>query len=272
VTAPVLQRIFVDPPSLSIALGRTQRFHAAGQFSDGTIQDFTTAVTWASSNTAVGTILNTTGTRGQFTTRLPGSTFVSALFPSGGTVFAHVVVTPAVVVEMTTSGFSPLPRGTVVQCGAQATYSDGQVLTVTDRATWTSSDETVATISNASGSHGRITTRGVGSTTIRATVDGFTASTELFVTPPAIASLVVTPRDPQAGGALVQFTATGTFTDAHVENVTNMVSWGSSDRTRVVISNTDGSRGLATPVGQGQVIITAQSGRVFASTVMTVEF
>ena len=47
-----------------------------------------------------------------------------------------------------------LPRGTVQQFTATGTYSDGSTQDLTTSVSWTSSDTSVATISNAAGSNG----------------------------------------------------------------------------------------------------------------------
>jgi len=60
-------------------------------------------------------------------------------------------------------------------CGADAGYSDDGHLRVTAQASWESSDTTVATVDAS----GRVTFVGKGEVTIRASYQGFTASTKL---------------------------------------------------------------------------------------------
>ena len=57
----VLQNITVTPATPSIVNGNTQQFTATGIFSDGTMQDITTNVTWASTTPTVATINPSTG-------------------------------------------------------------------------------------------------------------------------------------------------------------------------------------------------------------------
>jgi hypothetical protein len=56
VTNATLTSITVTPSNASIALGTNQSFTATGNFSDGTTEDLTTQVAWASSNINVATI------------------------------------------------------------------------------------------------------------------------------------------------------------------------------------------------------------------------
>ncbi len=73
-----LQSISITPASATITVGQTQQFDAQGFFSDGTIQDITTAAAWSSSNTSVATMSTTT--QGLATTAglMAGSTSISA--------------------------------------------------------------------------------------------------------------------------------------------------------------------------------------------------
>ena len=71
---PTLSSITVTPAGAMIATGATQQFTATGVYSDGSIQNITGQVTWASSNTGVATI-NTTGLA---TGVGPGSATISA--------------------------------------------------------------------------------------------------------------------------------------------------------------------------------------------------
>jgi len=56
VTAATLQSILVTPANPSIVVGTAEQFQATGTYTDGSIQDLTGQVTWASTTTAVATI------------------------------------------------------------------------------------------------------------------------------------------------------------------------------------------------------------------------
>ena len=51
--------IAVTPNNPSIVIGATQQFNATGTYSDNTMQDLTSMVSWTSSNTSIATISNT---------------------------------------------------------------------------------------------------------------------------------------------------------------------------------------------------------------------
>jgi hypothetical protein len=70
--------ITVMPSSPSIAPGATEQFMAMGSFTDGTTQDISSQVTWASANAAVATISNASGSQGLATALAAGTTTISA--------------------------------------------------------------------------------------------------------------------------------------------------------------------------------------------------
>jgi hypothetical protein len=75
-TTPV--SIAVMPANPGISPGSTQQFMAMGSFSDGTTQDVTTQVTWASANSAIATISNAPGSQGLATGVSVGTTTITA--------------------------------------------------------------------------------------------------------------------------------------------------------------------------------------------------
>ena len=84
---------------------------------------------------------------------------------------------------------------------------------------------------------------------------------------PVLATIAVSPSSATStAGVPVQFTASGTYTDGTAANITNSVSWLSSNSSVATVS----SAGLATPVGAGTATITATSGSVSGTANLTV--
>src|SRR6202050_3670580 len=103
------------------------------------------------------------------------------------------------------------PAGTTQQFTATGTFSTGEIYNLTDSVTWSSSKNTVATISNAAGTQGLASALATGTATITAISGKITGSTILTVTPPALVLIDLTPSAPSiAAGTKQQFTATGT--------------------------------------------------------------
>ncbi len=82
VPVTTLNSIAVTPANPSIAAGTTEQFMATGTYSDGTTQNLTSQVTWASANTSVATISNASGSQGKATAVAPGTSAISATLNS----------------------------------------------------------------------------------------------------------------------------------------------------------------------------------------------
>jgi trimeric autotransporter adhesin len=182
---------------------------------------------------------------------------------------AHKVVTqPTLKSIQITLAQASVAAGLGDQLTATGQYSDGTSKDLTATVAWTSSNQTVATVSGA----GVISTAAQGTATITGSLSGVTGSATLTVNAPAIKSLTVSSTSQKiAQGTNVQFTATGTMTDGSTQNVTALVSWTSSNPSAVSI-NVNGALGLAmgkTP-GTSTITATAPGTSVSSSAVLTV--
>jgi trimeric autotransporter adhesin len=271
VTPATLLSIGVTPANPSMANGLNSQFIATGVYTDNSIQDLTASVAWTSSDSTVASVSNASASHGLAKGVSPGSVTIAA---ASGTISGStsLTVTPAVLVSIALIPGNPsIANGTQQLFAAVGTYTDTSTHDVTAAVTWSSSDTTVATVSNASGSNGLATSISQGSVTITAGLGAILGSTGLTVTPAALVSIAVIPANPSiANGTSQQFAATGTYTDGSTQSLTNSVSWSSSDTTVASVSNASSSRGLASSAGQGTVVITATLGTISGSTGLTV--
>ncbi|KTD53578.1 protein with a bacterial immunoglobulin-like domain protein [Legionella santicrucis] len=268
VTNATLQSIQVTPTNSSIPNGTTLQYTATGIFSNGSHQNLTAFVTWASS-TGAASISNAAGSKGLATGTAAGTTVISATFgaTTGNT---NLTVTPATLTSITVTPVnSSIPNGTNLQFTAMGNFSDGSAHNLTEIVAWTSSSN-AASISNAAGSKGLATGTNPGNTTITATLGSTSGSTTLTVTAAILNSITVTPVNPSiANGTNLQFTATGNFSDGAAYDLTGVVAWTSSTNA-AAISNAAGSKGLAVGTNPGTTAITATFGSVSGSTTLTV--
>jgi hypothetical protein len=153
-------------------------------------------------------------------------------------------------------------------------YSDNTTQDLTNAVTWSSSDTTVATVSepalsSAKSNNGKAYAygRNAGTTTITATSGSTSGSTTLTVTAATLVSLTVTPANRSiAAGSTQQFIATGTFSDSTTQDLTAQVTWNSSNTGVSTISTS----GLAAGAAGGTVTITATSGSISGTATLTV--
>jgi YD repeat-containing protein len=165
---------------------------------------------------------------------------------------------------------SVIGAGAIQQFRAVGTFSNGTTGDLTASVLWTSSNTSIATISNASGSHGLATGGATsGTTTITAASGSISGSTTLVVG--TLSSLSVLPQNPNIlGGATQKFTATGTFSNGSQQDLTNLVTWTSGTPTVATISNTAGSQGLVSAAAAGTTEIRATIGSISASSLLVV--
>lgn len=182
VNPAVLVSISITPTNPSIALGITQQFTATGVYSDGTTQNLTAAATWMSSNIQIATVSNASGTKGLATSLATGTTTITAAFSGVTSNSAILTVTAPVLVAITVTPSNPtIIIGMTEQFVATGILSDGTTQNLTSTVTWSSSNGSVAFISNAIGSQGLATSLGAGSTTITATSGSISGNTVLTV-------------------------------------------------------------------------------------------
>jgi Bacterial Ig-like domain (group 2)/Abnormal spindle-like microcephaly-assoc'd, ASPM-SPD-2-Hydin len=249
-----LTSIAVTPANVTIAAAANQQYVATGTYNDGSTAVITSTVTWASGTSAVATITTAGSAKG-----VTGGT--TAITATSGTV---VGTTNLTVRALTSIAVTPanvtIAQAATQQYVATGTYSDGSTAALTT-VTWASATTTIATINNSG------LARGVagGTAAIRATSGTIVGTTNLTVK--ALTSIAVTPADATlAAGLTLQYTATGTYSDATTANVTATVTWSSATTATATIT----SAGLAKGVKAGTVAIRAVSGTVTGTTNVTI--
>jgi len=150
VTPAVLTAIDVTPKNTSIALGLTQQYKAKGTYSDGSMLDLTSAVTWISSQSGVASM--SISTNGLATSVAQGTTTITAsLFNVTSNNSATLTVTPPVLVSIAVTpdpATISLALGeTTRQFTATGTFTSGPPQVLTTSVTWLSSNTKAATIS-----------------------------------------------------------------------------------------------------------------------------
>lgn len=241
-----LQVITVTPANSSAAPGTKPQFTATGTYFDKTSQNITALVAWSSSNTAAATISTTAPTQGLATTIAAGQTTITATCtppstacPTGSAVSGStgLTVTSAHITKIdVTPVNSPISLGLQQQYDALATFSDGSQQDVTNVVTWTSSDPTSVTITVSGLATGvKVTTSPV--TITAKAANGVTGSTTTTVNAGNLVSIAIKPANitKLAQGTSQQFSAIGTFNNGGTLDITNQVSWQSSDTTIAVV-------------------------------------
>jgi len=259
VTAPALTGILISPDDLTLGIGINQQYVATAIYSDGSVEDLASGVTWSSSTTSTATI----DASGLASTAGAGQTTLTATVGS----FSDTTTLTVVPANLMSISVSPNPGtlavGTTQPFMALGTFDDGSTQLLTS-VTWTSSQPGVATVDAATGVAAAV---GAGTINVTATSGSFSGSAQLTVTAATLVSLTVTPVNAAtAPGTTKQFTATGTFSDSSTQDVTVSALWSSSNPGAATVSNV----GLASGLLNGTTTITAAIGSVSDSTTLTI--
>lgn len=161
--------------------------------------------------------------------------------------------------------------GKTIQMTAFGTYDDGKRNQIKSGLVWSTSDATIASIDATSGIATGIA---AGSATITGEAQGLSGTATLTIVPSGIVSIIISPVSASiTTGTSKNFTAT----DQSGHDITQLVTWSSSDTTIVTITNaTNGSgAGVATsqgPTGTVQITatITTDTGTVTKSVPLNV--
>jgi uncharacterized protein YjdB len=277
VTPAEITSIAVTPPDATVPKGLSQTYTATATYNDGTSRPVTNEVTWATSDAAVASISNATGSQGTLTAvgpTAPAKTATAMVTATlqGKVGSTNVTVTDAVISALAVSpaNFSA-PIGLRVAYTARGLFTDGSNRDVTDEVTWSSSMPAVADISNATGSEGYATGTTAGTTTIKAVLNGVMQTASLTVRNVALASINIDPFTATiAKTTSIRLAATAIYADNTDYDITDQSDWSSSATAVATVSTTAGSRGQVTGVTAGSATITAAFGGMAKGAVVAV--
>ena len=233
VTGASLVSISVSPRVASISVGGRQQFTATGTYSDGSSQELTDAVTWASSASTVATIVAHGPGCGAVSGASAGEASITATLGCvQGTAALTVASSSLNVIAVGPS--APVTNTSIpVQLRATGQYTDGHTEDLTSQVTWASSSAGVAGVAST----GLVTPVSVGTATVTATWQGITGRQVLTVGSAVLQSLEIVPtasNDPSDAtlwlpmGQQGQFFAIGHLGDGSRVNLTSLATWSSS--------------------------------------------
>ena len=175
VSAAALVGISISASSASIPVGDTLQLSAVGTLTDGSTQDLTRSVNWASSAPQV---LSVHGA-GLVAGMAIGAAGVTAA--SGSiTAVTTLNVSAPVLSSITLAPAGPtVPLGSSLQLTITGTYSDGSTQDVTQQASWNIDTPTIASITSG----GVVSGLQVGTTGVEASINGVQTSDTVTVQP-----------------------------------------------------------------------------------------
>ena len=252
ISPAALTSIAISTNIENIAVGFGNSFSATGYYSDNTSFDLTNSVSWQSADNNVLTV----DAAGKGSALLAGGAQISSQLDgiTSNLIDITVANSPISAINLNQDNVD-IKMGESFGYTAVVVFDNGFSFDITGQSTWISADEAVATVSQM----GVITPVSPGTTTISVTRDGTTRTTGLTISPATLEAIAISTANlaTQVGNDL-QFMATGHFSDNTTADITNSVTWSSSDANIATID----SSGLLTPVTQGLVQISALDGAV----------
>ena len=268
VSGASLTSIDVSPVAPTCHVGDRLQFFATAIDSSGKGSNVTFAATWSSD---ADTIVQFTGVPGRFLCVAAGTANVSASY-GGLTGSTPVTVSAAVLTAVQVDPIdATLAVGDTQRYQAVAIFSDGTSQNVTFMATWTSSDPSVAAISDAGFTKSQATALAPGKTTIQATYKGVTGSTTLIVSSATVVSISIAPASASvAVGTSFRYSAQAIYSDGTSKDVTGTATWLSSDGSVAAVSDAFGTKGQVTTLAAGSTTISATYSGVTGTASLTV--
>lgn len=267
--------ISIQPSSFEMAVGDVFQLRLTARYSDGTLADATEQASWSTAAATIADVSNAPGSRGLVTGISRGTTQITASL-GGQQASMRMQINGSRVreIEIIGGGRNPTcPAGGYIQLAAQAVYAgDGwpQPVNITDQASWSSSDTSIAIVGQGA-QGGRVQCLRPGTVTITAAYEGAEDDQSVRVTDARLSRISIAPNGAQlAVGAIQPFVATGHYSDGSERDITSLVTWSASNPAVLAVSNAAGNRGVATALSAGTTQVVASLDGTTASVTVTV--
>jgi trimeric autotransporter adhesin len=266
--SPILVSVTVAPLTVNVPKGETEQFTATGLYSNESTANLTDTVTWSTSSATVATVSNASGSQGLASAASTGAATItatdSAALLSGKAVMT--VISPVLLTVTVSPAVANVPKGETEQLSATGNYSDGSTQNVTDSATWSTSDASDATVSST----GLVAGVATGLATITASYSSVDGTSAITVVPPVLLAVTVSPATANLpSGETQQLKATGDYSDGSTQNLTDVVTWSTSDSSIASVSST-GLVTAGTSTGLATITATDASTSVDGTAAITV--
>jgi len=263
-TAPLT----LAPASATLTVGESRFYTATLRLEDGTTENVTQRVDYASSDPTVASAPNAPGMKSEVLALAPGVVTISGVDPVSGE-----SSTPGGDATLTVLG--PLEAITIAPATVTLTvgearfftatghFGGGGTLNVTQRVDWASSNAAVASAPNEAGMKSRVVAVAPGVATISAVdsetgVESSPDGDAMVTVLGPLESITITPAvATREVGQTIFFTATGHFEGGVMQNITQQVTWSSSDPAVATAPNEAGMKSRVDAVGVGQATISA---------------
>ncbi|MBD7968630.1 Ig-like domain-containing protein [Paenibacillus gallinarum] len=235
------RKLVASEQSFFMKLNETKQINLEAVYPDDSKDDVTTKAVWSSSNEKIADVID-----GKVYANASGSVTITAKY-SNQTVEIPVDVEVARHLDIDKEELG-LKVGGTHTFKVLAAFANGVTEEVTNKATWTSSEESVAFVES-----GNLTAYKSGKTTVKATYGGKTVEVAVSVDIPTKVALANKKGVVPVDGTL-QANVIATYAEDREEIVTDKAEWSSSNEKIAEVT----SGGLITGIKTGKATITAK--------------
>ena len=255
VTDAVIESLQVTPVQNQLPKGQKQQLTATAYYSDGHTSLVTQLATWSSDDSSIVEVVSLGTDAGSAHALSVGDTKITASFDAMQSSSAFVV-TDAILDSVSLSPVTAsIAAGNTQQYQFIGIFSDGSNQDLTKVSSWQSSEGSVASIDR----FGLAQTYIKGTTQIKASYIGFSATAALDVTDASLTGLQVTPANESVPlGTSGQYVAMAFYSDGHSSDVTHLASWSAVDGSIVNIIAAGSTGGFAEAIGVGSTQVQAR--------------
>ncbi|AQS37731.1 Ig-like domain-containing protein [Shewanella psychrophila] len=254
VTDAVLESLQVTPVQNQLPKGQQQQLTATAYYSDGHSSDVTQLATWSSDDSSIVEVVSLGIDAGSAHALSVGNANITANYDAMESSSAFVV-TDAILETVSLSPVTAsIAAGNTQQYQFTGIFSDGSNQDLTEVSSWQSSEGSVASVNR----HGLALSYVKGTTQIKASYIGFSATAALDVTDASLIGLQVTPANESVPlGTSGQYVATAFYSDGHSSDVTLLATWSAVDGSILNVTATGSTAGFAEAIGVGETQVQA---------------
>jgi len=258
-----LTGITILPNTLSLTEGTSSQLQAVGTLSNGNTQDVSDMVIWESNAADIVSVSNADNEKGLIYSKQSGEAVISVRAGERSASSTITVNTAALVSIEVSYQNTSIANGTKLTLTATGIYDNNSTQDITSDVLWQSNSPDIASVYNSENKEGFVYALSQGSASITATMAGVTGSTNITVTPKTLdgIGILFDGNSTLAAGNEIQLRAIGNYSDGSTLDISNQVTWQSSDNTICTVSTSETNYGLLKAKKTGACNVTAKLGK-----------
>ena len=265
VTEAELIDMRLSPRTLEFTAGVSAQFDVTGIFSNSTTQILNNNALWLSTDDAIASVDES----GLVTAHRSGQVTISASIDHF-TVNANLQVSAPALTGITITPTSiSLAAGTQIALTAVGHYADNSVHDISSQVNWQVANTQIATLTDLSAT--KIQGLNAGTTTLSASLDNIDQEIQITVTEALIENInIIADHRSVAAGYTTRFYAMATLSDFSTLDISEQVTWHSSNPEVLHVSNVHDDEGIATALSVGMANVTIEYESLTANTAINV--